>query len=274
MHGMTRPKLLILDAGRVRLVEAASLPLYIAAHFPANVDAVVTMARLREDGVSAGSLQAVWSNESAVRRASGGLKFNVRTGDYHLSIVFREGTLRYINIKYMHIIDRYGGDVEIGLGKTANHPFIEVYSRNDPTSMVDEFFPNASVISEDEMDVELLDSVVRTLTEPSWTDPIDASKELISYRVSNGKYYIGIIGVAFDGLIKATWPDSNIHVYPAGIARGIFKEISEVPPSLPLAFHAAKGFMSGVEYVGVEPEHILEAFRGYILEAEKIAGEP
>jgi len=274
VHGMTQPKILILDAGRIRLVEAASLPLYIAAHFPANVDAVVTTARTREDGVSAGSLNAVWSNEMAVRRASGGLKFNVRSGDYHLSIVFREGTLRYINLKYMHIISKYDGDVEIGLGKSANHPFIEVYSRNDPTSMVDEFFPDASITSKDEIDVELLEGVVRTLTEPSWIDPIDASHELISYRVSNGKYYIGIIGFAFEGLIKATWPDSNIHVYPAGVARGIFKEISEVPPSLPLAFHAANGFMSGVEYVGVEPEHILEAFRGYILEAEKIAGEP
>lgn len=274
MHGMTQPQLLILDAGKVKLVEAASLPLYIAAHFPANVDAVVTIARAREDGVSAGSLNAVWSNEMAVRRASGGLKFNVQTGDYHLSIIFREGTLRYINLKYMHIISKYNGDVEIGLGKSANHPFIEVYSRNDPSRIIDEIFSNASIISEDEIDLELLDSVVRTLMEPSWVDPIDASNELISYRVSNGKYYIGIIGVAFDGLIKATWPDSNIHVYPAGIARGIFKEISEVPPSLPLAFHAANGFISGVEYVGVEPEHILEAFRGYILEAEKIAGEP
>lgn len=274
VRNMSPPNLIIVDVGKAGLAEAASIPLYVASHFPNGVDVVVTMTRIMEDGVSAGSLNAIWSNERAVRRASGGLKFNAQAGEYHVSIVFKGGTLRYINLKYSEIINKYINDFTVGLGKSANHPFIEIYSRDDTTEIVHQILPQANIVSEEELDPELLENIARTLTDPSWTDPIDATRELISYRVSNGKYYIGIVGVASDGLIRATWPDSNIHVYPAGIARGIFKEISEVPPSLPLAFHAANGFMSGVEYVGVEPEHILEAFRGYILEAEKVAGEP
>lgn len=266
-------RILIVDAGRVDALESASLPLYISSHFPNSLDAVVSLARIEGRGVTAGSLNLIWEEEEAVRRASGGLKFNVQPGDYHISIIFKEGSLKYINFKYGGVIREYESKVNVGLGKGATHPFIEVYSRRDPSSVIEDLFPEREV-KEEEFDTDLLERVKKALSNPTWIDPISASRNLVSYRVSNGGYYVGVVGVAVDGLIKETWPDSNIHVYPPGVARGIFKEITEVPPSLPLAFHAANGFMTGVEFLGVEPEHIIEAFKGYILEAERVAGKP
>lgn len=270
---MGRDRVMIVDAGRVGVAEAAAIPLYIAGHYPSGADMVVATARISEEGVSAGALNLVWSNERAVRRASGGLKASLQPGDHYLAIVLRSGSLRYLYTKYRDILAGYQDGVIVGLGRSAMRPFIEVYSRREPEGLVDAFTGGMEVAGEDELDPDLLVDVVGTLTDPAWVDPVEASSELVSYRVMNGNYYIGVVGYVEDGLIMETWPDSNIHVYPAGAARGIFKEISMVPPSLPLAFHAANGFLSGVEFVGVDPEHIMEAFRGYITEAERVAGE-
>lgn len=265
-------RVLYMDAGRVTLAEAASIPLYVATHYPGGYEAVVVAARFGEGGVSAGALNIVWSGETAVRRASGGVRVEVQPGDYHLTIVYGGGSLRECEERTSQALRSGGFGVHGGLGKAAGRPFLELYSGRDPAPLLDEVLPVAGLSRGEALDPALLGDAARTIMDPSWLDPVEGEGGPVAFRVQRGLYYFGVVGYASDGLIVASWPDSNIHVYPAGAARRVFRELRMVPPSMLVAFHAANGFISSVEYAGVEAEHILEAFKGYITEAERVAG--
>ncbi|MCE4601041.1 MAG: hypothetical protein F7C38_05695 [Desulfurococcales archaeon] len=252
----------------IPLSMAPAIPLFIAPRFPGGYDVVVAVSRLATGGLTVGSLGSLWSGEDGVRRASGGGRYHAEAGDYHVAIVLRSGSLRWVYSRYEEELQ---GDGVVGIGKSSGKPFVEVYTGRDPLGRIEELFPGLE--EGDPIEPELLEPIAVDLARDEWRDPIEGGSRLASYRVASGRHYFGLVGVVGEeGLILRAWPDSTIHVYPPGLARSVVKEIGMAPPSMPLAFHAANGFLSLVEYAGVESNHIVEAFQGFIREAEKLAG--
>ena len=264
------PRVLLVDAGTLSLSEAAAVPLFVAPRFPEGYEAVVAIGRISGPGVTVGSLTAVWSN-GVVRRASGGGEYRASSGDYYGVIVFSGGTLKWAYTVAVEEFSRYSGIV-YGVGKSASRPFIELYSPTSLEAVVEEAFREWDVVEGVEpIPVELLEPIVDKLWRDEWVDPVRGDGSLVSYRVTRGHGVFGLVGYVKDGLIRGLWPDSNIPVYPPGLARSLVREAVYSPPSPGLAYSLANSFISLLEYAGVEPEDIFAATEGFVRKADEYA---
>ncbi len=265
-------KLLLVRLGAVSLQEATATPLFVAPRYPEGYDAVVVIGSISGGGTSVGSLQAVWSGDSSiVRRPSGGGEYRASGGDYFFSIVFPQGTLRGVLNIAVEELDSVKGLV-YGVGKSASRPYIEAYSTINPEGLLNQLFPDWSIEEGDPLDASLLESIIGKLTDYKWIDPIRGEGEIVTHRVGRDKHYFGLVGIVRDGLIVSVWPDSNIHVYPPGLARSIIREAGMSPPSPSLAFTLANSFVGLVEYAGLDAEDIFDACMGFMDKAESVAG--
>ncbi len=264
------PRVLLVDAGTLSLSEAAAIPLFVAPRFPEGYGAVVATGRISGPGVTVGSLAAVWSH-SVVRRASGGGEYRAIGGDYYGVIVFSGGTLKWAYTVALEEFSRYSGIV-YGVGKSASRPFIELYSPSSLEAVVEEAFREWDIVEDEEpIPRELLEPIVSKLSREEWIDPVRGRGSLVSYRVARDRSVLGLVGYVGDGLIRGLWPDSNIPVYPPGLARSLVKEAVYSPPSPGLAYSLANSFISLLEYAGVEPEDIFAVAEGFVRKAEEYA---
>ncbi len=265
------PRVLLVDAGSLSLAEAAAIPLFAAPRFPEGYEALVATGRIDGSGVTVGSLAAVWSSGGVFRRASGGGEYRASGGDYFGVIVFNGGTLKWAYEVAVDEFSRYSGLV-YGVGKSASKPFIELYSPSSLEAVVEEAFREWDIVEDDEpVPRELLEPIVSKLSREEWIDPVRGEGSLVSYRVTRNGSVFGLVGYVSDGLIRGLWPDSNIHVYPPGLARSLVKETVYSPPSPGLAYSLANSFISLLEYAGVEPEDIFAAAEGFVRKAEEYA---
>jgi len=262
-------KLLLLNAGGLGLEEAAGVPLVVSPRFPEPYDLVVVKGSIVGEGVSIGSLIAYQGlgGERVVRRASGGGIFRSSGGDHYILIIYREGTLKAVHDIIREEFNSLENTV-IGIGKSSGRPFTEIYTSLKPERIL-ESFSEWDVDEEDDFPRELLKPVLNKLLEEKWTDLLKPCGDgFITYRSIKGDYYFGLVGCIEDGLIRSIWPDSNIHVYPPGLARSIIKEAVLSPPSLTLGYSLANSFVSLVEYAGIGAEEIFSASKGFMVKAE------
>ena len=268
----------IVEAERLewRLLPAAPIALASLAKSLGAGKAALT-ARAEGSGLLVGALE-LGPREAGgwMRRHSGGPSIEVEQGLYYLALVDSRG-MEALYKEATGILEALygerlrGGRTSWGVlafGATGGYGYMEVYSSRDPSGFLEALAPGgAEWVDPSVLDLE---APASRLSSMDWLDPPPGDPEVYYEYETREGYRLALAGALEGEVIAWTRPDHTIYAYPPGQARGVFMEVSHVPPADPVAVHVMNALSATTVYLGATALEVLEAVRGYIREAQRL----